>query len=150
MYRTKGKELLVCGDNPFKERKEYFVSKNNIALNGNELPILNGKVVFKFRCYKGEEIYQDYQIELGSWRYYENEEVIEELACLGNGDLQDYLDMKEGYAIHISDLVIFDKPKELSEFDHYLYVRNHNNKKIYYLHSLTKAPQSFMYIESEE
>lgn len=37
-------------------------------------------------------------------------------ACLSYFELDGYLQGKEGYGWHISDLVIYDKPKELSEF----------------------------------
>lgn len=37
-------------------------------------------------------------------------------SCLDFYDLDDYLGDKGGYALHISDLKIYDKPKELSEF----------------------------------
>ena len=36
--------------------------------------------------------------------------------CLSNDELDAYLDGKTGYGWHISDLKIYDKPKELSEF----------------------------------
>jgi predicted transcriptional regulator len=37
-------------------------------------------------------------------------------ACLSYFELDSYLKGKNGYGWHISDLVIYDKPKELSEF----------------------------------
>lgn len=37
-------------------------------------------------------------------------------ACLSYFELDGYLQGKEGYGWHISDLVIYDKPKELCEF----------------------------------
>ena len=37
-------------------------------------------------------------------------------ACLSYIELEDYLGNKDGYGWHISDLKIYDKPKELSEF----------------------------------
>ena len=64
----------------------------------------------------------------------------------------DYYDM-DIYAWHIGNLVIFDKPKELSEFrtvnktgipQYEFGVGTCDYKK------LTKAPQSFMFIEVEE
>lgn len=36
--------------------------------------------------------------------------------CLDGMELYDYLRGKDGYGLHISDLKIYDKPKELSEF----------------------------------
>lgn len=37
-------------------------------------------------------------------------------SCLGLADMHRYLQSKTGYGWHISDLKIYDKPKELSEF----------------------------------
>jgi hypothetical protein len=39
-------------------------------------------------------------------------------ACLSWQELEDYLGDKDGYGWHISDLVIYDKPRELIEFMH--------------------------------
>ena len=35
---------------------------------------------------------------------------------LTDKEIEDYLGNKDGYGLHISDLKIYDKPKELSEF----------------------------------
>ena len=37
-------------------------------------------------------------------------------SCLDYYDMDNYLYNKDGYGLHISDLKIYDKPKELSEF----------------------------------
>ena len=105
-----------------------------------------GKVVAKFTLNKVEEISFD-------------DKEVQRKACLTEDELFDYLfdntpyqeDMKKGYAWHIDNLVIFDKPKELSEFKPF------NNGVPQYKFTkngcedikLTKAPQSFMFIESE-
>lgn len=39
-----------------------------------------------------------------------------ESTCLCMGYIDEYLLSKNGYGWHISDLVIYDKPRELSEF----------------------------------
>lgn len=74
-------------------------------------------------------------------------------------ELDNYLGYdKTGYAIHISDLEIFDKPKELSEFYKVGFnkaLKESLNSKPYPLSSvriekqyqLTKAPQNFCYVE---
>ena len=158
IYYTKDKPYLANATELFTG-KYACISNDEVSYKEHNL---NGKVVAKFTLNKVEEIHQNYQIELGSWRYYENEETIEELACLDNGDLQDYLDMKTGYAWHISNLEIFDKPKELSEFRHY---NKPSCDSCQFQHStccdyhrevecddipLTKAPQSWQFIESEK
>lgn len=54
-------------------------------------------------------------------------------ACLTIEDIKAYLGFKNsGYAWHISELVIYDKPKEISEF------------------GLTRPPQSWCYVEELE
>ena len=126
-----------------------------------------GKVVFKFRCYKVEEI----KLNKGAcgW-FYETTTLCEKdllkNSCLSLEDLRDYLDIifgdyevdsEKGCAIHISDLEIFDKPKELNEFykvghyedlDDYFTDEKQINGK--WCIPLKKAPQSMCYIEVKE
>lgn len=66
-------------------------------------------------------------------------------ACLDSMELSEYLgdSCKNGYALPITDLVIFSKPKELNEFYHW------NPKKWNgdtHWFPVTRAPQSWMYI----
>jgi predicted transcriptional regulator len=81
--------------------------------------------------------------------YYLEEDSVCEKSCLTFVELRNYLKGKNGYEIHISDLEIFDEPKELSEFkqprDSYGKV-NWNTNEYYYM-NLTKAPQNFCYVE---
>lgn len=147
---------------------------------------LNGKVVARFWCDKVEDIYAEfadsdyYDLPISSLYfttdYCENEhEDIAELSCLYYDDLCEYLNKgkelgdededwrkKFGYAIHISKLEVFDRPRELREFNSANgftpckkclwsddcwaeegYIGNHCN-------SLYKAPQNYCYIESEK
>lgn len=70
--------------------------------------------------------------------------------CLTDKDIMDYLgNGKEGYGWHISDLKIYDKPKELSEFRLY-------NLRAYYdeelrlpmpTHEISRPPQSWCYVK---
>ena len=55
-------------------------------------------------------------------------------------DLMDYADGKPVYGWHITDLVIYDKPRELGEFCH-CGVNYHFNPPI------TRPPQSWCYVE---
>lgn len=52
--------------------------------------------------------------------------------CLTQEEIFDYTKGKRPYGWHISDLVIYDKPKKLEEFN------------------LTRAPQSWQYVEELE
>lgn len=80
---------------------------------------------------------------------------LNENAQLDNWQLLDYTGEKLGTKIsdiHISDLEIFDKPKEISEFKRCtektcIYGKCH--KYMHCLKPLTKAPQSFCYVEVE-
>ena len=72
---------------------------------------LNGKIVASFDCEKVEEFTTDYR---GNKE--QNKRIVKD-SCVPLGDLVDY--QKENhllYAIHISNLEIFDEPKEVREF----------------------------------
>lgn len=131
----------------------------------------NGKVLFKFRCYKVEEITAT-EDRYGEETWYETYSLacdeLAEKSCLDFNELDEYMYGKngnaQGYAIHISDLVIFDKPKELSEFNAYSKCKRNLRTRCLLCHALatqsgdycikklTKAPQNFcyVYVESEE
>lgn len=142
-------------DPPFVEN-EWFVSSNPKIWNEDRKNIngpFNGKIKFKFRCYKIEEFRPFFH-----W-------CIEKETCLTRDEALDYLDSKdkfvgnpkrqgEVYAIYISDLEIFDKPKELSEFKNYRkfvsYDYTYTRKYVdWELRPLTKAPQNSCYVEVE-
>ena len=136
-----------------------FFSPRFIIRKDHKNRSLNGKVLFKFRCYKGEEIKQYIGVfwRWGGHPYYTNnvdEYKLLERSCLSITELENYLKDKTGYAIHISDLEIFDKPKELNEFKGCSIGWNncipHNCKECPCSKSLTKAPQNFCYVEVEK
>lgn len=140
VYCTKGK---VKKDFLTKSQKfGYILCPENALFNRDKTYDCNGKFVCSFKCYKVEEISFD-------------DKEVQRKACLTEDELFDYLfvnepyheDMKKGYAIHISDLKIFDTPKELSEFKH---ERKFENTPISEIIRLTKAPQNFAYVEIEE
>ena len=123
-----------------------------------------GKVVARFWCDKVREIYNyetiSRELTIGeiTFRSYDrkiyNEKELCKKSCLSSEELYDYLNDQNGYAIHISKLEIFDKPKELCEFKrcigkigcYDIFSKEEWDKPIY--DALTKAPQSYMYIES--
>lgn len=78
-------------------------------------------------------------------------------SCLSLQELDDYLKGKNGTAIHICDLKIFDEPKALSEFykvGHYEDINDYftDEKRIdgKWCIPLKKAPQNYCYVEVEE
>lgn len=122
VYCTKDKS----GDNNGNVIGRCFPPQVSLKVIGG-----SGKVIFKFRCYKVEEIKSRY---FGFCYYYTdtlNLFGIEMLSCLEKKELFEYLKYNNGYAIYISDLEIFDKPKELNEF------------------GVKYSPQSFCYVEVE-
>ena len=62
-------------------------------------------------------------------------------SCLDYNDLKRYLGANNGYAIHIKNLHIFDKPRELNDYYKFDGIYNDiNNWK-----TIEKAPQNMMY-----
>ena len=123
----------------------------------------DGKVVARFWCDKVEEIkYHFGYYDMGEW----TESYILENSCLSAKELDDYLQASKEYdenkvsrvygkAIHISQLEIFDKPKELKNF----LINSHTvsgigfkgeEKQFKILKPLKRAPQSWQHIEVDE
>ena len=119
--------------------------------------LLNGKVVARFWCDKVEEInylpyeqtYYTQTLDTVIWKGHEP--TLLKVCCLSWEELDNYLKEKKGYAIHITKLEIFDKPKEISEFE----IRategdvkfNNIKGKMLAYKPLSRAPQSWCYIE---
>lgn len=123
----------------------------------------SGKVVARFWCDNVEEFefckfskYKD-NLELYNECVRKDNELCKK-ACISCVQMIQYLDTKAigkdmfGKAIHISQLEIFDTPKELNEFattkQQLVYIEQ--IQPIFQNISLTKAPQSRQYIEVEE
>lgn len=133
-----------------------YVGKGEIA---NEGYYLNGKVVARFHCDKVEEIIFGTTMfnGLGFFTGDLHDFDLYAQSCLKKEEMRNYLKVKangfSGYAIHISQLEIFDKPKELSEFKANQKTTLLLGEKIVYKGSLnrplTKAPQNFVYVEVE-
>ena len=70
-------------------------------------------------------------------------------SCLDYMDMLEYLGTdKDGYAWHISDLVIYEKPKKLNELRSYE-ARVYLDENGYHMptHEITRPPQSWCYVE---
>jgi len=140
IYCTKDKKMpLVC------DIDGNIVLANEHYAYGDEK--LNGKVVAKFTLNKVEEIPDEYD---DAWNY--NLERIDywkkiyKESCLQEPDFSNYLKGKKGYAWHINDLVVFDKPKELSEFNTTQRIR-YANLGFTEIKPLAKAPRLWCYVE---
>ena len=104
-----------------------------------------GKVVARFYCDRVDTIWWTLKQE--------NPKDLFTKSCLSKKEIETYLNGNVGYAIHISQLEIFDEPKELNEFKTRYYpqfVGMVKNKTHYELRQLTKAPQNFCYVEVEK
>ena len=114
----------------------------------NGLQRASGKVIGEFVC---DEIREVYQCNSG-W--------VAENACVMRSEFFKYLGIpqdthfgydKKAYAWHITDLKIYEEPKELSEFEFpkdniYLSYRKRNQ----YFKGITRPPQSWCYVEDLE
>ena len=146
-------EILLTADKKVERRYKHCRDNGDIPLAG--------KVIGEFICDKVYSIKNQ-----GSRFVVANEEqgVTNEIArqsCLYYDDMVGYLGNKGGYGWHISDLKIYDKPKELSEFkkpyrwfnnrpvetwcDNYFKICDEKNCK--YDTRITRPPQSWQYVE---
>lgn len=113
-----------------------------ICRGGDDMPfdVGNGMVIGEFVCDKIGEAHwmQDFGY---AGIYKEWDDVAD---CLTNQQIYDYMgenDILFGW--HISDLVIYDQPKELREFRRWEKLGAWEYPK-----KITRAPQSFMYVEA--
>lgn len=74
-----------------------------------------------------------------------NTDNLYEKSCLELGEMFDYLSQGYGYGWHISNLVIYDKPKELSKF-----TGLRKTKFGYEPVKMQRPPQSWCYVEEKE
>lgn len=119
LYCTKKQPYLVKDDFPLENQPIYYIHyKKDPYCYG--LP-LNEKIVAECEV-ETEEIrlstYSDYEdkIYLFDTSTLTNDELTEK-SCLCNDKLDEYLINEKGYALHISNLKIFDKPKGLNDYN---------------------------------
>lgn len=120
IYCTKAKPYLYREANP---PFELFLDSQLYKGDGYDDRLFSGKVIGEFICDKVDKIiplqhtYYNYiglpianVIEYGIW----NDDLTQ--MCLKKKEIYNYGKGKMLYGWHISDLKIYDKPKELSEF----------------------------------
>ncbi len=153
IYCTKSKnEFLQSRSNMF------FYCENKDFIGGHGAGVyqrLNGKVIGEFVCDRILR-FDDYFFESSmSWEIYGEYK----LTCLNWKEMNDYANGKETlYGWHISNLVIYDKPKELYEFLNYNKYQVCKEKGCFSDDCwicpnnaiVTKPPQSYFYIDVEE
>ena len=131
IYCTQDKKFNFCTDNG--EQYTY---------------IGNGKVIGEFVCDEIIEILPDNEI-YGIYDISDDEVIA---SCLVNGDLWDYGKGKTLYGWHISNLVIYDKPRKLGEFRKPIEChrgKDRENCVGCWDCEITHPPQSWCYVESE-
>lgn len=150
---------IYCTLGEYKGRRSSTRKLELFFGNGTELS--NGKVIGEFVCDNIFEIEPNYEIHnelAGSpvemWYEWDNApdgydtaEDIENASCLSLGEIERYLGEDGGYCWHISDLVIYDKPKELGDFKqcHKCCYMGVCNDKCW--NPLQRPPQSWCYVE---
>lgn len=135
------KVIIYCS----KSKKSFAkIPKGYQSLMGR----LSGKVIGEFVCDKIDEIRV---VDTELMRYVtvndKADMFISEETCLSVDALYDYLWHQKGYGFHISGLIIYDKPKELSEFRSYN-TRAYVDENGYPMptHEITRPFQSWGYV----
>lgn len=168
IYCTYGNVLIEHNDiiHPDHLAEGIKVSKNKIWDN-----CCNGKVIGEFVC---NDIFEIVKVgytmrEALQYRAVKDCTVLSDdifdHSCLSKNAIEKYLDGRKGYAWHISNLVIYDKPKELGEFyKPCIYAKSGEcigircDKALFTRtglfddcgNILSKAPQSWCYVEELE
>lgn len=139
-------------DTPFKcyiyctKIKNGFLKiRNAIEELGNPEYRIDGKVIGEFVC--------DNMLHSNENAFIGNKPLTQYVlksSCLTMEEINQYRQGKNIYAWHISDLKIYDKPKDLSEF--YTYapkytVKDGSNYSRVLANSLKRPPQSWCYVE---
>ena len=106
--------------------------------------IANGKVIGEFVCDSIDEFSVPYPAYFHEVDYITRKLI--ENACLKPIDIHGYNGTHQTYAWHISDLVIYDKPKELSEFKRFV-DRSKGQRYHEDMLYLQRPPQSWCYVE---
>lgn len=121
IYETQGRT-----ETPFVDEEGHHIFKGR------------GQVIGEFVCDFVFPIWDGYTGNLGD-------------DCLTYRERESYLNGEMGYGWHISDLVIYDEPRELEEF-------RSCNVRAYFdeesglpmpTHEITRPPQSWCYVEEE-
>ncbi len=142
------------GTEDFRLYKKGIANEKDIGWH-----LQNGKIVARFWCDNVEEILHKPNGNFYT-NFLSNRKLLTQ-SCLTQNEISDYTAGNwhqkfsywyGGYAIHISKLEIFDKPKELSEFRlHYGYKECKSKNCSYdggcWLCELTNPPQNFCYVE---
>ena len=115
IYCTIGGQDLNIPISQERLMRDYLETGSMKSLN---CPLGNGKVIGEFTC---DRIYELETKARGGSYYVKGEDQpttndVARQSCLDLKDMHHYLHAQKGYGWHISDLRIYDAPRELNEF----------------------------------
>ena len=152
---TPFKAYIYCtGGPPYLNRHNgycYLEERDVLGYRGQGLyQRLSRRVIGEFVCADITKILNFGSCFLAEGRSKCELNTIARYSCLDFTDMRSYFGTtKEGYAWHISDHVIYEQPKELKSFRSYD-VKAYTGENGYPMptHKITRAPQSWCYVES--
>lgn len=140
IYCVKSKPYLVKDYDLFEEFVGFKTTNdltNSKSLNGLS-KALNGKIVAEVEIDEVDQIwYMSYEEDNRYDCLFSTEEELCLKSCLDHYELHNYLKGNKGYALHLTNLKVFDRP--LSFDKDYIYKDYKTNALI------TKAPQNMCY-----
>lgn len=164
IYCTMGKVILLEGHRTKAAKEAFWMGKSINGISPGRY-VGNGMVIGEFVC---DCITPLYNVCTDDWSLlrgglHEIEKQLVGMACLTEEKLHEYANGKYCYAWHISDLKVYDKPRELSEFYKpcnfdkcdrcpHLYVENTPSSYETWCEfdekmPIVRPPQSYMYVE---
>ena len=163
IYCTKAKEFFSIGGGVYAAFDELYRLPSGEIKFGDSFELaadwaekydkdnfLNGKVIGEFVCDDVAKIIKDGSHFIAEGRSEAETNRIARLSCLDFDDMNKYLGEICGYAWHISDLVIYDKPKDLSEFSNESSRLEFSNTEDGFplkWSGMKRPPQSWCYVE---
>ncbi len=99
-----------------KSNKEFLQSRNNVLFYCEDRDFIGGHGVGLYKRLNGKVIGEFVCDAVISRCEMANADIAEQQGCIKREDLLEYAGNKELYGWHISNLIIYDKPKDLSEF----------------------------------
>ena len=169
--RPKWCEKIISGEKTVEVRKNrpkletpfkcyIYETQGYVEKDGIMVFRLGGRVIGEFTC---DRIYELETRSPGGSYYVKGEgqpttNDVARQSCLTLKDMHEYLQSKVGYGWHISDFVIYDEPKELSEFKTLCRVEADCCACPYYNYTkmecygrvIGRPPQSWCYVEATE
>ena len=159
IYATNPKKWFRFSSFGYASDESLWVSNGKVKMcdgfefwaGDTEYQNLNGKVIGEFVC----DLIEPYWFALSDDEDIESYEDVQ-LACLSAREIKDYGGERDLYFWHISDLVIYDEPRALSEFKracpdnvYSCAMCRHSDYTGMKCTPITRPPQSWCYVEGE-